>query len=71
MKQAWPTVACKYCGKEIVWGVTAEGTRIPLDPRAPVYEVKAVLALGVSVARQSGAMASHFTTCTKPPGGRA
>jgi hypothetical protein len=28
---------CNGCGKNIVWGKTKDGKRIPLDSRAPVY----------------------------------
>lgn len=31
---------CRGCGKEIAWGVTPEGKRVPLDPSPPVYEVE-------------------------------
>ncbi len=47
---------CRGCGAEILWGLTAKGARIPLDPKpekrvvlAPVFErddlgfVKAVI----------------------------
>ncbi len=29
--------ACKGCGKEIVWGVTTEGKKIPLQELKHVY----------------------------------
>lgn len=68
------TSPCKGCGKDIVWGVTAEGTKIPLDPRAPVYlavdEGDRVLAErdrpGSNVTGQALAhYVSHFATCPK------
>jgi hypothetical protein len=73
------TTPCRGCGKPIAWIQTAEGTRVPLDPRAPVYQiVGAPLApFGPYVGMRSpvmftdgdetfnGAMVSHFATCPK------
>jgi hypothetical protein len=66
---------CRGCGKEIVWGTTEEGTKIPLDPRAPVYslgprKIGESAAFGEThgdqlVKRTSLAMVSHFATCPK------
>ena len=54
------------CGKSIVWGVDANGTRIPLDPRAPVYRLGAErLGGGYYVARQLDCFVNHFCTCPK------
>lgn len=50
---------CKGCGKEIQWATTETGKTIPLDPKAPTYEVKE----GIAV--RSPAMVSHFSTCPK------
>ncbi len=61
---------CKGCGKEIVWGVTEEGKKIPLDPSAPVYYVSddQVLSGGFmsyKIERERSSMVSHFKTCPK------
>ncbi len=54
------TVKCKGCGRDMTWGITTEGARIPLDPRAPVYR----LDNGIAV-RAHGCMVTHFATCSK------
>lgn len=63
---------CRGCGKQIVWGVTADGKKIPLDPSAPIYAfVSSVLddaeprvsLLPAMDRRASGPMVSHFSTC--------
>lgn len=60
------TVPCKGCGKPIVWGLTPEGKRIPLDPRAPVYDYATTPAMdGASAFRNRVAMVTHFATCPK------
>lgn len=66
---------CRGCGREIVWGTTEDGKKIPLDPRAPVYtlgpkKIGDNPAFGESdgdqlVKRTSLAMVSHFATCPK------
>jgi hypothetical protein len=57
---------CRGCGKEIIWGVTAEGKRIPLDPRPPVYRLVVGYATQeIVVERQKDAMVSHFATCSR------
>jgi hypothetical protein len=35
-----PMNACRDCGAPILWSVDDKGTRIPLDPRGPVYLVR-------------------------------
>ncbi len=57
---------CKSCGKEIVWGVTEAGTKVPLDPSPAVYQIDSVdLAYqsDCKVRRTKSAMVSHFITC--------
>ncbi len=61
---------CRGCGKEIVWGVTDEGKKIPLDPSAPVYYVsdeKVDTPQGptAKIERERSSMVSHFKTCPK------
>lgn len=61
------TSTCK-CGAKMVWGlvVTPDGIKsVPLDPKAPVYEVdqEASTETKVVVTRNRNAMVSHFATC--------
>ena len=69
---------CQGCGKPIVWGITEDGKRIPLDPRPPVYRVVRVLIPdhgGNCVVERERAhkpglevgsvLVSHFATCPK------
>jgi len=62
--------ACTSCGRRIVWGVKEDGTRIPLDPRAPVYRIlgtngrgEALVELCPLERNLRDAMVSHFATC--------
>ena len=55
---------CRGCGKEIVWGETADGKKIPLDPRAPVYGIVTIRGQS-EIVRTTLAMVSHFATCPK------
>jgi hypothetical protein len=66
------SAVCRGCGKPIIWGVTPEGKRIPLDPRPPVYVVDYSAEAKEFVARlvplEDGVrthMVSHFATCPK------
>lgn len=52
------TTPCKGCGRPILWGVTADGKRIPLDPRASVYAYESGKA-----ERLGTAYVTHFATC--------
>ena len=68
---------CKGCGKPIVWGVTADGKRIPLDPRPVVYHAveesefeNRVTCTRVPEATntagtKTACYVSHFATCPK------
>ena len=51
---------CKGCGAQIVWGETAEGKKIPLDPKPPVYRFNEFGKL-----EKVDASVSHFATCPK------
>ena len=60
---------CKGCGKPILWAVTEDGKKIPLDPTPPVYQVigtlNTVLGDEKLVARaKEGYYVSHFSTCS-------
>lgn len=54
---------CK-CGKQIVWGRTADGKNVPLDPKAPVYAIMKIHpGAPADICRTSLSMVSHFITC--------
>lgn len=62
---------CNGCGATLLWGETPEGTKIPLDPNAPVYALVGGgpfegtnLLRCVRLAKDK-AMVSHFATCPK------
>lgn len=60
---------CKGCDAEIVWGIDEKGTRVPLDPRPPVYELLKFdpVVQAYAVERDGGERprhyVSHFATC--------
>lgn len=58
------TVACRYCGKAIVWGKTPDGRAVPLNPSAPVYRI-----VGYS-AGPGPTPEIHVELCAKDPEGR-
>lgn len=61
-----PTARCKGCGRSILWGVTPEGKKIPLDTSAPTYRVSRSDGEGtVQVERTEAVFVSHFSTCTQ------
>lgn len=63
---------CEGCKKEIVWAVTADGKRVPLDPEPHVYMIEGQGEAGYRARRVNGnaekavgqAMVSHFATCS-------
>jgi hypothetical protein len=68
--------ACRGCGKPLVWGITDDGKKIPLDPSPPVYWVYTldgadhaerilpqVMAHIAGADPEAKAMVSHFATC--------
>ena len=54
---------CKGCNRIIMWGKTADGKNIPLDPKAPVYRVLEQDTDGALIERTSTHLVSHFSTC--------
>lgn len=59
------SATCRGCGKEIVWGVTNDGKKIPLDPRPPVYRIFTHPEGFIGAERDREALCSHFATCPK------
>jgi hypothetical protein len=53
------TATCRSCGAEIVWGMTAHGTAIPLNPR--------LLTVIDEAGRVVRGRESHFATCPHAP----
>jgi len=62
---------CAGCGKKIVWGITPDGKKIPLDPSAAIYRSGEGLAASYVVLvpaadrKDKGPWVSHFATCPK------
>ena len=58
---------CKGCGKEMKWGLTSGGVRVPLDARAPVYSIGDYdeATNTYPIARLENAHVTHFSTCPK------
>lgn len=59
---------CQGCGRVMAWGVTPDGKKIPLDPKAPVYRIieRRPIAGGqdeIIVERATAAMVNHHSTC--------
>lgn len=56
--------ACGGCGARIVWGETAKGVRVPLDPKAPVYRIDLRYTGSTKrIKRDPDSLVSHFATC--------
>lgn len=56
---------CRGCGKKITFVKNEAGKLVPLDTRAPVYELSRDFT-GEPVAKLSeGFFVSHFATCPK------
>lgn len=57
---------CRSCGAPILWGVTDQGRRMPLDPTAMSEGVRFTFTEGVLIERVEGELfghVSHFATC--------
>ena len=54
---------CKSCGKKILWALSHEGKRIPLDPTPPVYQVQVIEGQETMCIRRTSVLVSHFATC--------
>ena len=57
---------CRGCGKSMIWALDSDGKKIPLDPRAVVYNLRLDEDQGEIVAdRTDLAMVNHFATCSE------
>lgn len=61
------TPTCKGCGQPLIWAVTAEGKKIPLDAKAAVYRnTGRTHAMDLPIVeRVKGSAVTHFATCAK------
>lgn len=61
------SAVCRSCQRKIVWAVTENGKRIPLDDVAPTYTVRTIQNPETGEyedrAERSTARVSHFVTC--------
>lgn len=64
---ALPTTPCRQCGKPLVFGKTADGKLIPMDPRPPCYRAGGgdFFGKGVTAERVLDVHVTHFATCPK------
>lgn len=62
------TVACRGCGRQVVFVTTVAGKKVPLDPIAPVFhrvfDPDSGKAFWIQE-QEHQAMVSHFATCPK------
>ncbi len=55
---------CRSCGAEILWAITENARRIPLDATSERrFTMVSVTPLGEPVVRQVDTYATHFSTC--------
>jgi len=57
--------SCEACGVPLMLVVGPNGKQIPLDTKAPVYELHTSRE-GVRCRRAAGAYVTHYATCTDP-----
>ena len=62
-------VGCRACGRAMLWALTQEGKKIPLDAETPVFQITkdpVTIESGGerwTAKRLQGAYVSHFSTC--------
>lgn len=66
-EQAMSDATCRGCGRRIVWGMTVDGKKIPLDPTPAIYQFIDDGSMGPTVQRAvpNTFMVSHFSTCSQ------
>lgn len=57
--------ACRGCGRPIIWAVTANAKKIPLDARAVVYRLHEGAVGAPQAIKATDVYVSHFSTCPK------
>jgi len=61
-----PIVACRGCGRKIIFGKLPDGVLVPLDPSPLVYRLDRELDPGNpwKAVKAPGHFVSHFSICT-------
>ena len=54
---------CKDCGKKIIWAITENEAKMPLDAEMPVYRLIEHAGGRTECVKATGHYISHFKTC--------
>lgn len=52
------------CETPLLWGMTEDGKKVPLDTKAVVFRVVGEVAGELQIVRETGVFVTHFATCS-------